>query len=180
MPGRIPPTSQLDWLISTTAMIVLFWSRATRDLLKSFGWGIAALHRLNAATKLPCPRRPPIASSSTRVREVGCRAPTAAKLNGSTKPAEMRIGDLRSARTPHQGQEGKDIVVLDRWAEDRTEGAVSSLARSRPVSYYEGSRSGPAVTAYQHYPRKLPLLARRDEAILSGRPAAEVEAGVAG
>jgi hypothetical protein len=27
-------------------MIVLFWSRATRDLLKSFGWGIAALHRL--------------------------------------------------------------------------------------------------------------------------------------
>ena len=23
----------------------LFWSRATRDLLKSFGWGIAALHR---------------------------------------------------------------------------------------------------------------------------------------
>src|ERR1700746_1768335 len=42
-----------------TAMIVLFWSRATRDLLKSFGWGIAALHRLNAATKLPRPRRPP-------------------------------------------------------------------------------------------------------------------------
>src|SRR5215469_5440301 len=40
MPGRMPPTSQLDWLISTTAMIVLFWSRATRDLLKSFGWGI--------------------------------------------------------------------------------------------------------------------------------------------
>ena len=34
----------------------------------------------------------------------------------------MRIGDLRSVRTPHQGQEGKDIVVLDRWAEDRAEG----------------------------------------------------------
>src|SRR5262250_1127650 len=44
MPGSTPPTSQLDWLSSTTAMIVLFWSRATRDLLKSFGWGIAALH----------------------------------------------------------------------------------------------------------------------------------------
>jgi nuclear transport factor 2 (NTF2) superfamily protein len=29
---------------------------------------------------------------------------------------------------------GKDIVVLDPWAEDRAEGAVSSLARSRPVS----------------------------------------------
>src|SRR5262247_2911576 len=25
----------------------------------SFGWGIAALHRLNTATKLPFPRRPP-------------------------------------------------------------------------------------------------------------------------
>ena len=25
----------------------------------SFGWGIGALHRLDAATKLPCPRRPP-------------------------------------------------------------------------------------------------------------------------
>src|SRR4030081_1144435 len=59
MPGSTPPTSQLDWLSSTTAMIVLFWSRATRDLLKSFGWGIVALHRLDAATKLPFPRRPP-------------------------------------------------------------------------------------------------------------------------
>src|SRR6516162_5869853 len=59
MPGTTPPTSQLDWFSSTTAMIVLFWSRATRDLLKSFGWGIAALHRLDAATKLPPPRRPP-------------------------------------------------------------------------------------------------------------------------
>src|SRR6201988_961303 len=58
MLGTTPPTSQLDWLISTTAMIVLFWSRATRDLLKSFGWGIAALHRLVAATKLPSSRRP--------------------------------------------------------------------------------------------------------------------------
>jgi len=35
------------------------WSRATRDLLKSFGWGIVALHRLNTATKLPSLRRPP-------------------------------------------------------------------------------------------------------------------------
>src|SRR5947207_14122472 len=59
MPGSTPPTSQLDWLISMAAMIVLFWSRATRDLLKSFGWGIGALHRLDAATKLPFPRRPP-------------------------------------------------------------------------------------------------------------------------
>src|SRR5437763_3410394 len=59
MPGSIPATSQLDWLISTTAMIVLSWSRASRDLLKSLGWVIGARHRLDAATKLPFPRRPP-------------------------------------------------------------------------------------------------------------------------
>ena len=50
---------QLDWLISMTAMIVLSWSRATRDLLKSFGWGIGALHQLATATMVPFPRRLP-------------------------------------------------------------------------------------------------------------------------
>src|SRR5580700_10213424 len=58
----MPATSQLDWLISMTAMIVLFWSRATRDLLKSFGWASLALHRLVAATKLPFLATRPIAS----------------------------------------------------------------------------------------------------------------------
>src|SRR3981081_1542848 len=59
MPGSTPATSQLDWLISTTAITVLSWSRATRDLLKSFGWGIRALHQLDAATMVPSPRRLP-------------------------------------------------------------------------------------------------------------------------
>jgi hypothetical protein len=45
---------------------VLSWSRATRDLLKSFGWGIGALHRLATATMVPSPRRLPIASLSWR------------------------------------------------------------------------------------------------------------------
>src|ERR1700760_3801301 len=64
MPGSIPATSQLDWLISTTAMIVLSWSRATRDLLKSFGCGIRALHQLATATMVPFPRRLPHTISS--------------------------------------------------------------------------------------------------------------------
>ena len=67
MPGSIPATSQLDWLISTTAMIVLSWSRATRDLLKSFGWGIGALHRLATATMVPSPRRLPHSISRSPV-----------------------------------------------------------------------------------------------------------------
>src|SRR5215469_1817810 len=71
MPGSMPATSQLEWLSSTTAMIVLFWSRATRDLLRSFGWGIAALHRENAATKLPCLAARPIASIGPRHERVG-------------------------------------------------------------------------------------------------------------
>src|SRR5438034_3866782 len=70
MPGSMPATSQLDWLSSMTAMIVLFWSRATRDLLKSFGWGIAALHRLDTATKLPFPRRPPHSISRSPGQQV--------------------------------------------------------------------------------------------------------------
>src|SRR5437660_12644206 len=57
MPGSTPATSQLDWLISTTAMIVLSWSRATRDLLKSFGWGIGALHWIATATMVASRRR---------------------------------------------------------------------------------------------------------------------------
>src|SRR5260370_12333099 len=49
MPGSTPATSQLDWLSSTTAMIVLSWSKATRDLLKSCSWGITALRQLFAS-----------------------------------------------------------------------------------------------------------------------------------
>jgi hypothetical protein len=69
---------------------------------------------------------------------------------GSTKPLSMRIGELRSARTPHQGQEGKDIV-LDRWAEDRPRAPFHRSRDRARYRYYEGSRSGPAVTACQHY-----------------------------
>jgi len=79
----------------------------------------------------------------------------------------MRIGDLRSARTPHQGQEGKDIVVLDRWAEDRTEGAVSSLARlhAEPVDQEMVLRARDA---------------RRDAGIDQVRPAEQVDEPIAG
>jgi hypothetical protein len=57
-------------------------------------------------------------SEIERLDEAGCRC------------ASVTFDQL----VPAPGQEGKDIIVLDRWAEDRTEGAFSSLARSRPVS----------------------------------------------
>src|ERR1700693_62678 len=53
---------RLDRLI-----VVLSWSRATRDLLKSFGWGIRALHQLDAATMVPSPRRLPHTISWSRL-----------------------------------------------------------------------------------------------------------------
>src|SRR5205807_10587461 len=59
MPGSIPATSQLDWLSSMTAMIVLFWSTAPRDLLKSFGWGIAGTPSIRYSDEVAISRRPP-------------------------------------------------------------------------------------------------------------------------
>src|SRR5262252_2417104 len=72
MPGSIPPTSQLDWLISTTVMIVLSWSRAARDLLNACpgaGRGRSAGASgapsvLYAATMVPFPCRLPHSISS--------------------------------------------------------------------------------------------------------------------
>src|ERR1700751_1613054 len=59
MPGSTPAISQLDWLSSTTAMIVLSWSKATSDLLKSFSWGIVAL-RPSPVTAVEGRRGPPV------------------------------------------------------------------------------------------------------------------------
>src|SRR4029077_20814485 len=74
MPGSTPATSQLDWLISTTAMIVLSWSRATRDRLKSFGWGIRALHQFGsshdgAISSPPTPYH--LFAGGNRIRTIG-------------------------------------------------------------------------------------------------------------
>src|SRR5205085_11132572 len=76
MPGSTPPTSQLDWLISTTAMIVLSWSKATRDLLKSFSWGIGALRQLfasddGAISSPPAPYH--LTAGGRRIRTLGPR-----------------------------------------------------------------------------------------------------------
>src|SRR5246127_3974763 len=93
MPGTTPPTSQLEWFSSTTAMIVLFWSRATRDLLKSFGWGIAALHRY-CSDKVAIPRRPPHSVSRSHPRE---RVSFGDKIYPDTEGHVM--ADERSAAT---------------------------------------------------------------------------------
>src|ERR1700730_18133354 len=74
MPGSTPATSQLDWLSSTTAMIVRSWSKATRDLLKSFSWGIGALRQLfasddGAISSPPAPYH--LTAGGRRIRTLG-------------------------------------------------------------------------------------------------------------
>src|ERR1700746_3657851 len=114
MPGRARSTSQLDWLISTTAMIVLSWSRATRDLLKSFGWGIGALHRLATATMMPSPRRLPHSISRshplTRRQTHGLD-----RMNGAERDTVVGSGSLvtldpgaRLGRGYHRRREALD------------------------------------------------------------------------
>jgi hypothetical protein len=53
---RHTPTSQLDWFISTTVMIVVSWSKATRQLFKSFR---LVLHQSATATMVPALCRSP-------------------------------------------------------------------------------------------------------------------------
>src|SRR6201981_4219477 len=113
MPGTMPATSQLDWLISITAMIVLFWSRATRDLLKSFGWGIAALHRLHAATKLPSLAARPIAS-------IGPPPEIVVDPSGSRRDHRAKCGCLSaSPRVRCLGPPGKTQHLLPKSVFDR-------------------------------------------------------------
>ena len=64
MPGTIPPTSQLDWLISITASAVLSSSRAVSHRLKSFAGGMGYSVGFVAATMVPFPRRSPHSVSS--------------------------------------------------------------------------------------------------------------------
>src|SRR5205085_12149647 len=98
----MPATSQLDWLISMTAMIVLSWSRATRDLLKSFGWGI--WHSISYMQRRSCHFLVPLAGAWLDCRRLARRA----EPPGATVPfpvleaprRDMCPGGLATADAP--------------------------------------------------------------------------------
>jgi hypothetical protein len=96
---------------------VLLWSRATRDLLKSFGWGIAALHRLNAATKLPCSRRQPHSIFSYRdTRAPNAEVSRASRVARAPERAMLAAGCTTVIGGPlHRGfvQSASAIVAID-------------------------------------------------------------------
>src|SRR4051794_5865872 len=99
MPGSTLPTSQLD--------------RATRDLLKSFGWGIAALNRLDAGTKLPSPCRLPIASLGvplTRVSLLSVPLTRVSLLLAEEKGPEVDL-DLRKVPSIFVGTSGSNSLA---------------------------------------------------------------------
>src|SRR3984893_4467959 len=58
----MPATSQLDWLISMTAMIVLFWVQGDEGPAQVVRLGHRGTPSLHAATKLPFLAARPIAS----------------------------------------------------------------------------------------------------------------------
>src|SRR5947209_12579262 len=101
----MPATSQLDWLSSTTAMIVLFWSRATRDLLRSFGWGIAALHRFMQRRSCHVLAARPIASPGPTL--------TGADMGGAPAPTQSRA-ILRHSLIGNTWDRGFESPLLQR------------------------------------------------------------------
>src|SRR5260370_21134218 len=63
-PGKMPPTSQLDRLISMTAISVPLGSRAVRDRLRSFNFCMGRSIGSHQRRWMQYPRRRPIASST--------------------------------------------------------------------------------------------------------------------
>src|ERR1700747_2504304 len=98
----MPATSPLDWLSSTTAMIVLFWSRATRDLLRSCGWGI--WHSIGYMQRRSCHLLVPVAGAWLDCRKLARRAdPPGATVPFPVPEAprrDMGPGGLATAGAP--------------------------------------------------------------------------------
>src|SRR6266404_2035794 len=105
MPGSMPATSQLDWLISITAMIVLFWSRATRDLLKSFGWGIAG------TPSIRCTRRSCHFLAARPIASFGPGELAARGARVTTDGANDRI--CHQGRMPNSGRKRDSLITAE-------------------------------------------------------------------
>src|SRR5580704_11141351 len=135
-PGSTPATSQLDWLSSTTAMIVLFWSRATRDLLKSFGWGIAALHRLMQRRSCHFLAVRPIASfGSARARTTPGSASCAPPGESSAPAARPSLE--RDQAAPGFGEEGEHCrrVITRRATASKARPELGALLGLKAVRF---------------------------------------------
>src|ERR1700737_3719094 len=123
MPGSTPATSQLDWLSSTTAMIVLSWSKATRDLLKSFSWGIGALRQL-------------FASDDGAISFAACPIPSLRwrEMDSNFRFPDAPSGRSAEARTFSSDREFAPLAWRDRDFEPPAPSRVDLCDRTRTVS----------------------------------------------
>jgi len=119
-------------------MIVLSWSRATRDLLKSFSWGIGALHRLTQRGWCHLLAACPIASLGPsrdwdRSEPVKPRAEDAAPTNSLFKSSVPGASPGASATTPASSAppsaKAKHELEVQVWAG----GHPGELLDSRPA-----------------------------------------------
>src|SRR5882724_11030006 len=131
MPGSTPATSQLDWLSSTTAIIVLSWSKATRDLLKSFSWGIGALRQL-------------FASDDGAISFAACPIPSRRWRKADSNPRSLSRGEGRKGRTSRHASQGKAVVsaAFGRASGELTERADQRTPRGVAAAHNRGLGSG--------------------------------------
>src|ERR1700720_3630017 len=142
MPGSTPATSQLDWLISTTAMIVLSWSKATRDLLKACpgaGRGRSAAasgHSVSylPATMVPSPSPPAPYHLSAGGRWIRTSGSAREEIEKSWFPVGVQLLLYGFARP------------RDRWfADSPLEGQIRTLATPHATASFASVRGCPSV-----------------------------------
>src|ERR1700726_3491044 len=137
MPGSTPATSQLDWLISTTAMIVLSWSKATRDLLKACpgegrggsagasGHSISWLQRRWCHFLAACP----IPSLRWRKADSNHRSRSEKSGRSETRASASCIAQPTGAAANDIGADDRQAA----WRSDHSNTATASELQVRPV-----------------------------------------------
>src|SRR6202040_249816 len=133
MPGSTPATSQLDWLSSTTAMIVLFWSRATRDLLKST---FVATTKRKASADAQFPRRQVHRFDDLRIGAAATQIARQVVTDLVVAWVGMRGQQLRR----HQHESGRAKAALERTRLD--EGFLHRVQRVAIGKALDGDELG--------------------------------------
>src|SRR6476469_415462 len=113
-PGTMPATSQLDWLISITAINVPSGSRGVRDRLRSFNFCMGCSIGSHQRRWTQYPRRRPIASSSG-ISSEDVLIPT--ERHPACRQREARLGSCTERENLAGDGKGKGASGSNREAE---------------------------------------------------------------
>jgi hypothetical protein len=119
----------------------------------SFGWGIAALHRLHAATKLPFPRRPPHSFSRSRIatrRYQACRHPRLDHIASDQNDRNCAVRRVDRLREGVGGGNNHVRVPVDDLASEITVALGSLLAGIPPDVRFCASASPSRRSSFQN------------------------------